>query len=106
MSGRFRITAFRIGVVAGIAAPLLVRLSLGPEFHEPVFNVEMASTGADIGRHGGSKVIVSNEQGVIVEQTCRAGCDDLRLQVRSPDNSFRVRVLDSSGRILGEAATT
>jgi hypothetical protein len=97
-------TAFRWGLSIGFLAAILLAgllwVWMGPELYRPRFNVEVISTGADVSRQGGAKVVVRNEQGIVAEQTCRDQCDDFELRADSGDNSFSVRVLDAAGQSL------
>lgn len=102
----WRLDAFRWGIVVGVTVPLV----LAGGFHlwltwasdvssSPQFNVDVVSTGADLTRYGGRQLVVRHERGRTV-QTCRDGCDDLRLEQITTDNVYVVTAVDSDGGIL------
>ncbi len=100
---RRRLGAFGWGIVAGAALPVATPLAVWgalklamPDLKAPAFNVALVSAGADVSRHGGTRVILANERGAVT-QSCREACDDLRVRQSSGDNSFWVRALDASG---------
>ena len=97
-----RLNAFTAGLCVGALVPLLglgIGLIMLNDIRPPRFNIDVASVGADVSRNGGQRLVVANERGAIV-QTCRGRCDDLRLQESSGDNSYWVRILDSTGTCI------
>lgn len=102
---RPRMTAFRWGVVAGLSPAVLFVVVLKPwiGLAEPAFNVAVETSGLDVGRHGGVRVIVENGQGVVTDEMCRDECDDLHLQARSADNAYKVSVLDRRGAVIASS---
>jgi hypothetical protein len=94
---------FALGVLTGVIVPVALFLSAGPlmkvllpEVSQPRYAVDVASAGEDISAHGGVRLEVVDEHGV-VSQSCRGRCDDLRFLAKSGDNSYAVRVLDKDG---------
>ena len=108
---QLRLGAFGWGLVAGATGPFLIPVILFsalklwiPDLRRPEFNVDVVSVGADVSRHGGSRVVVANERGAVI-QTCNDQCDDLRLRESSGDNSYWVRVFDKDGACVACTAT-
>jgi hypothetical protein len=103
---RWRLTAFRVGFLAGFALPLVgVILSLiviegllGQRWPGR-YNVEVISRGNEISAHGAARVVVGGEHGSVT-QACRGACDDLLIRETSGEDSYRVTILDGRGRRL------
>ncbi|WP_309091105.1 hypothetical protein [Phenylobacterium sp.] len=94
--------AFRIGVVAGFAGPLLLGLAmlLAPRMLAAgplAFDFLLEVRGADASLHGVTQVSVDD-----VVQTCRGRCDDLRIEAKvyGDGPGRRLTVLDNTGRCL------
>jgi hypothetical protein len=103
---RPRLGAFGAGAIVGFLLPVVVALAIhftvgveAPQMRPLPFNVLIESSGADVSAHSGQRVIVSHEHGSLT-QTCREGCDDLRVEADSGENVFRVRVEDAAGKCL------
>jgi len=99
----FTPTAFRVGLLAGVvtSAAAWATISTLISAQQAGYNVEVLSNGADVSRFGGHKVIVDNEQGVLLTETCNESCDDIGYRARSSgENSYGVRVIDAAGRNL------
>jgi hypothetical protein len=96
---RFRITAFRLGLVSGLAtlaATLWVLHAWLSPSRSDGFNVDVASRGADVSQSGGAAVVVSHKRGRLT-QSCVDGCDDLQFRAHDDENDYEVRVLDAEG---------
>jgi hypothetical protein len=101
-----RLTAFRLGLLAGVLTPFAIWLvahlavaSWLPAERPPRFNVLALANGADVSRHGGVRVVVSNEHATLT-QTCSGPCDDLRYEADSGDNVYRLSAYDAAGRCI------
>lgn len=100
-----RPTAFRIGLLSGLAVFLvscgLFYLWLVRPFPEPRYNVEVVSSGADLSRAGARRLVVSNRYaGVLLAATCQDACDDLWHRLKhqgDEDVTYQVQVLDAAG---------
>jgi hypothetical protein len=98
----FRLTAFRLGVAAGLGAFFSLvclvdaLLAPAPGAPKPSFDVDIASIGADVSRAGGAALVVRHRDGALI-QTCRGRCDDLRYQAYTGETNYDVRVLDPKG---------
>jgi hypothetical protein len=100
-----RLTAFRVGVLTGVALFLggwwLVHSWTRPTGPVADFNVEVVSDGAALTRHGAGRFEVRNPRAVLLRQVCNGACDDLSYRVEAPvDDSYGVAVLDRKGRCL------
>ena len=93
----FQPTAFRLGFAAGVILFLvgagLLHLWLAP-YRTDGFNVDVASSGADVSLHGGRKLVVRNGRGSLT-QICNGACDDLRYRASDDENDYEVKVLDA-----------
>lgn len=91
----FRPTAFRLGLIAGLATSvaglaIILAWPRSPAPPSPV-NVVISSSGADLSRRAARRMVVSNTHGRLV-QDCRDVCDDLTVTVATGENAFRVQV--------------
>ncbi|MEW5685788.1 MAG: hypothetical protein AB1942_12795 [Pseudomonadota bacterium] len=96
----FRPSPFRIGLLTGLVlflamAGLAYAVSLSMK--GSAFNIEASAVGADLDRHGASRIVLSRTHGVMFQQTCLGGCDDLSLRKHVPEGSYELRVVDAKG---------
>jgi len=100
----WRPTAFRVGVLTGMATFLAVAGGIHLVVRQPsaTFNILVESSGADLSRHGAHRLEIKRERGPLVRQTCRDECDDLsyRRKDGGPGDVHEVVVLDKAGRCL------
>lgn len=99
-----RWTAFRAGVACGLAAMVglgaLLYAVIVPAVLSPWYTVDVSTIGADVSRHGGHRIVVSDLRGPTFDQRCNGACDDVRLRARTGDASISVNVYDEIGRCL------
>jgi hypothetical protein len=94
----FRVTAFRVGFAAGLAAWALIYVVVHP-YRAPKFNVEIVSSGLDVSRHGGRRLVVDHGHGSL-SQMCNGACDDLWYRASDDENDYVVQVLDAKGACI------
>lgn len=103
LRGLLKPTAFRLGLLAGLVAWAAAWAVITAAIAHPQarYNVEVVSNGADVSRLGGRRILVDNEQGVLLTDVCNEGCDDLWYRTRNTgENSYGVQVLDAAGQNL------
>lgn len=91
----FSILSFSAGVVLTVLAMFLYSHRPGADLHA----IRGQVSGADITRHGGTKVLIRNEAGSM-SQTCNGVCDDFAFVQDSPDNVYTLEVRDAAGRCV------
>lgn len=89
------ILSFSAGIVLTVLALFLYSHRPGAGLHE----IRAQVSGADVTRHGGTRVLIRNEAGSLT-QTCNGVCDDLAFVQDSPDNVYTLEVRDAAGRCL------
>jgi len=100
-AGRKVFTPFRWGLLVGVVLPLASFAAIGGAGRlwapRPTYNVQLVSSGADLTRQNGAKLIFSSAKAAVT-QTCNGVCDDLRIEENSGgDAAYQVRVLDPQG---------
>lgn len=98
-----KLTAFRIGVLSGLALSLCAILGVYLAFRSldrPHYTFEGTTAGADLTRHGAKTVDINTTYGLLARQTCNGACDDLTYKLRSGDNGVAIEVRDAAGKCL------
>ena len=104
-AGRARPTAFRVGLLVGIALLLITgvlvyaayRWAAGP----PVpYSIQVISAGAALDHAGARQLDVRATYGRVMQQRCNGACDDLSHQAKGSDVTFGLEVRDGKGRCI------
>lgn len=102
---RLRATAFRVGLLVGVALLLLAgalvyaahRWAAGP----PVpYSVQVISAGSALDRAGARQLDVRATYGQVMRQRCNGACDDLSRQANGSDVTYGLEVRDGKGRCI------
>lgn len=102
LGGLLRPSPFRLGVLTGLGLFVLMWLLIYLLFFwpnpTPKYDVEVVSVGADVSRHGGHMIVVTNRGAVVFKSICNDGCDDIwyRTQSAGEGSSYAAKVLDIS----------
>lgn len=94
------LTPFRLGFLAGLGlfgAAMGVAHAVNLSSEPSDFNIEITGVGADLDLHGASRIVLSRSHGVLFQQTCNGGCDDLLLRKQVLESAYEVRVLTANG---------
>lgn len=103
--GRARPTAFRVGLLVGMALLLIMgvlvyaahRWAAGP----PVpYSVQVISAGSALDRAGARQLDVRATYGRVMRQRCNGACDDLSHQANGSDVTYGLEVRDAKGRCI------
>jgi len=98
-----KFTAFRAGLLTGLMMVLgLAGIIWWSSHGQPTapYAFEGTVVGADVGRHGGRQVEVTDRGYAIVRQSCNGACDDLSYRRSAGDSVVAVRVLDANGSCI------
>jgi hypothetical protein len=104
-----RLTAFRAGLVAGLATAIAVPVTLQALIAwldpRPDFNVEVLVNGADVDSARGARVVIDLDNGDrIMSAACTGPCDDLGYRLLTGDSAHIVQVLDGRGAVIAEGS--
>ena len=98
MGPRRWVTAFRLGLAAGVLLPVAAYVWYASTI--PQFEVDLRSPGAVIDKHSAQKVVLDDGKRRMLTQTCNGACDDLRYRAASGEGVVGVTVLDATGKCV------
>lgn len=98
-----RLTAFRVGLLAGLGlflAPALMIWLIMRADPEAPYDFEGATVGVDLSRHGARTIEVFDDDRLLLRQTCNGICDDLSYKRSAGEVGMAIHVRDAVGRCL------
>ena len=84
-----------IGFVMGLCVGFLLTVIVNVFYQDFKPNVRITLSGADITNSGGVKIVLRDRYNTW-SQTCRGGCDDVRLMAQMAGDSHRLKITNAA----------